>query len=281
MNFHHLEKPFPIWSHEALPLQNSISTEQQTPLLWNSRIVRNVTEPSLIPYLPDKQNGTAIIICPGGAFQFLMIDKEGTDVANWLTSYGITAFVLKYRLAPTPIDDSKFVSDFEASNFDLSRIRSYIDNSYADGIQAISTIKQKALDFRIDRSRVGIIGFSAGAAVAVNSVFNLDMANCPNFIGAIYGGPPEIANIPSHAPSLFIAYANDDSLAGKTCLDLFQAWKRSKRSVEVHAYSRGGHGFGLLKQGLPSDNWADSFISWLKDEGFIPSNELRTSLRKA
>jgi predicted esterase len=201
-----------------------------------------------------------------------MIDKEGTDVANWLTSYGITAFVLKYRLAPTPIDDSKFISDFESSNFDLSRIRTYIDNSYADGIQAISIIKQKALDFKIDKSRIGMIGFSAGAMVAVNSVFNPDIANCPNFLGAIYGGYPEITTIPAHAPPLFIAYANDDDLAGNTCLDLFQAWKRSKRSVEVHAYSRGGHGFGLIKQGLPCDNWTDSFISWLKHEDFIPMN---------
>jgi acetyl esterase/lipase len=273
MNIHQLEQPFPIWPREAPPPQNSISTEQQTPLLWNSRIVRNVTEPSLIPYWPNEQNGTAIIICPGGAFQFLMIDKEGTEVANWLTSYGITAFILKYRLAPTAIDDAKFVSNFESSNFDLSKIGAHIETSYTDGIQAVATLKRKALDFKIDRSRVGMIGFSAGAAIAVHSVFNTEIANCPDFIGAIYGGPPEITNIPSHAPPLFMAYANDDGLAGNTCLDLFQAWKRSKRSVEVHAYSKGGHGFGLIKQGLPCDNWADSFISWLKNEGFIPMNE--------
>ncbi len=273
MNIQPLEKPFPIWPQEASLPQNSISTEQQTPLLWNSKIVRNVTEASLIPYWPEKQNGTAIIVCPGGAFQFLMIDKEGTDVANWLTSYGITAFVLKYRLAPTPRDDAKFVSDFESSNFDLSTIKTHIDNSYADGIQAISTLKQKAFDFNLDKSKIGMIGFSAGAMVAVHSAFNPDRATCPSFLGAIYGGYPGITDVPAHAPPLFMAYANDDDLAGNTCLDLFLAWKRSKQSAEVHAYARGGHGFGLIKQGLPCDNWASSFIAWLTHEGFVPANE--------
>ena len=268
MNAYHLEKSFPIWPYKVSPAQDSASTEQQSPLLWNSRIVRNVTEPSIIPFLPDKPNGAAIIVCPGGVFQFLMIEKEGTDVAKWLTLHGITAFVLKYRLAPTDVDDSKFVSDFESSNFDLNGIGKHIDNSYADGMQAMSIVKQRAVDYGIDRSRIGMMGFSAGAAVAVSSVFNSDMANGPNFLAAIYGGPPEIGNIPSHAPPLFIAYANDDSLAGETCLDLYQAWRKSKRSVEVHAYSKGGHGFGLIKQRLPCDNWSDSFILWLTNEGF-------------
>jgi acetyl esterase/lipase len=246
------------------------SSEQQTPLLWNSRIARNVTEPSLTPYFPAEQNGAAIIICPGGAFQFLMIDKEGTDIAEWLTSYGITAFVLKYRLAPTPLDDSQFISEFESSNFDLSRIRKHIKNSFADGIQAISLVRQKASEFKIDRSRIGMIGFSAGAAVAVNSVFSSDVVGGPNYLGAIYGAPPELMDIPSHSPPLFIACANDDDIVGNTCSNLFQAWKKSKRSVEIHAYSKGGHGFGIIKQGLPCDCWTESFISWLKNEAFIP-----------
>src|SRR5512139_2135346 len=137
MDIHQLGEPFPIWPNMALSSRTSSLSEQQTPLLWNSQIVRNVSEPSLIPFLPDKQTGPAIIICPGGVFQFLMIDKEGTDIARWLTSYGVTAFVLKYRLAPTPTDDSQFISDFESSSFDLSRLQSYINNAYTDGVQAI------------------------------------------------------------------------------------------------------------------------------------------------
>ena len=270
MDIHHLENPFPIWSNTASFPQTSLASEQQTPLLWNQRIVRNVTEPSLIPCFPTEQNGAAIIICPGGAFQFLMIDKEGMDIAKWLTSYGITAFVLKYRLAPTPIDDAQFVSEFESSNFDLSRIRKHIHNSFADGAQALSIVRQKASEFSIDRSKIGMIGFSAGAAVAVNSIFGPNVGDGPDYLGAIYGGPPERLNVPPHAPPLFIACANDDDLAGDTCLDLFQAWKKSKRSVEIHAYSEGGHGFGILQQGLPCDHWTDSFIAWLKNEGIIP-----------
>ena len=148
MDTHHLGEPFPIWLNMAS--SSPTSPEQHTPLLWNQQIVRNVTEPSLTPCFPTEQNGAAIIICPGGAFQFLMIDKEGIEIAKWLTSYGITAFILKYRLAPTPIDDSQFASDFESSNFDLSRIRKHISNSFTDGVQAISLVRQKALEFKID-----------------------------------------------------------------------------------------------------------------------------------
>ncbi len=273
MDIYHLGEPFPIWPNRVSSLQASSSSEQQTPLLWNSRIVRNVTEACLIPYFPTERNGAAVIICPGGVFQFLMIDKEGMDIAKWLTSYGITAFILKYRLAPTPVDDSQFISEFESSNFDLSRISEHINNSFADGVQAVSMIRQKALEFKIDRSRIGMIGFSAGAAVAVNSVFSSDVINCPDYLGAIYGAPPEIlTDVPAHAPPLFIVCANDDGLAGNTCLDLFQAWKKSKRPVELHAYSKGGHGFGVIRQGLPCDSWTESFIAWLKNEGFIPAD---------
>ena len=268
MDTHHLGEPFPIWLNMAS--SSPTFPEQHTPLLWNQQIVRNVTEPSLTPCFPTEQNGAAIIICPGGAFQFLMIDKEGIEIAKWLTSYGITAFILKYRLAPTPIDDSQFASDFESSNFDLSRIRKHISNSFTDGVQAISLVRQKALEFKIDRSRIGIIGFSAGAAVAVHSIFGPDAGDGPDYLGAIYGAPPERINVPPHAPPLFIACANDDDIVGTTCLDLFQAWKQAKRSVEIHAYSQGGHGFGILQQGLPCDHWTDSFIAWLKSEEVIP-----------
>ncbi len=268
MNIHRLGEPFPIWPTTASARQASLASEQQTPLLWNQRIVRNVTEPSLIPCFPTEQNGAAIIICPGGAFQFLMIDKEGMDIAKWLTSYGITAFVLKYRLAPTPIDDAQFVAEFESSNFDLGKIRKHINNSFADGVQALSIVRQKASEFNIDASKIGMIGFSAGAAVAVNSIFSSEVNGMPNYLGAIYGGPLKRINVPPDAPPLFIACANDDDIVGATCLDLFRAWKKAKRSVEIHAYSQGGHGFGILQQGLPCDHWTESFTAWLKNEGF-------------
>ncbi len=268
MNIHRLEEPFPIWPTTVSSPKASSDSEQQTPLLWNQRIVRNVTEPSLIPCFPTEQNGAAIIICPGGAFQFLMIDKEGMDIAKWLTSYGITAFVLKYRLAPTPIDDAQFISEFESSNFDLSRIRRHINNSFEDEIQVLSIVTQKALEFNIDRSKIGIIGFSAGAAIAVNSIFNAGVNAGPDYLGALYGGALERINAPPDAPHLFIACANDDDIVGTTCLDLFRAWKEAKRSVEIHAYAQGGHGFGILQQGLPCDRWTESFTAWLKNEGF-------------
>jgi acetyl esterase/lipase len=271
MNIHNLKQPFVIWPDSQLT-EKIVSAEQQTPMLWNSRIIRNVTVPSLIPYIPEKQNGTTIIICPGGAFQFLMIDKEGTDIAEWLNSFGITAFILKYRLVPTPIDDMKFKSDFESTGIGHIKIKKHIRNSCADGIQAMSIIKQRALEYNIDRNMIGMMGFSAGAMVAVSSVFG-SKNSCPNFIGAIYGAPMVLSKVPSYAPPLFIAYANDDDLVESTCLDLLRAWRRIQRPVEAHAYSQGGHGFGLIKQGLPCDSWADNFITWLKSEKYISNKQ--------
>jgi acetyl esterase/lipase len=268
----HPRKPLAIWP-DTIPLgEGRASGEQQSPLLYESKIVRNVTEPSITPYIPEQPNGTAVVVCPGGAFQFLMIEKEGAHVAEWLTSYGITAFVLKYRLAPTPVDDSEFVSDFESSNFDLSGLDGYIKESYEDGRQAISVIRQGALDYGIDRSKIGIIGFSAGAAVAVSSVFNSVTDSIPAFVGAIYGAPLEMVTAPSQSPPLFVAYANDDNLALDACTSLYRSWRESESTVEVHAYSKGGHGFGLVKQGLTSDNWPDAFISWLKSEKLVTTS---------
>ncbi|MEJ2426510.1 MAG: alpha/beta hydrolase [Candidatus Thiodiazotropha sp.] len=268
----HTRKPFAIWPNKKLLGGGSVSSEQHSPLLYECKIVRNVTEPSITPYLPEQPNGPAVVVCPGGAFQFLMIEKEGTSIAEWLISNGITAFVLKYRLAPTPVEDAKFVSDFTSSNFDLNGLEVYIKESYDDGRQAISVIRQRALDYGIDQSKIGIIGFSAGAAGAVSSVFNSVTDSIPAFVGAIYGAPPEMVTIPSQSPPLFVAYANDDNLAFDTCTSLYQSWRESESTVEIHAYSKGGHGFGLFKQGLTSDNWPDAFISWLKSEKLVTTN---------
>jgi dienelactone hydrolase len=124
-----------------------------------------------------------------------------------------------------------------------------------------------------------MIGFSAGALVAVATVLDPDAGRRPDFIGAIYGGLPESRDAPADAPPLFVAYANDDDLAREPCPRLQEAWLRAKRPVELHAYAAGGHGFGLIRQGLPSDGWADSFISWLRHWGFIPAGQAEISAR--
>jgi acetyl esterase/lipase len=264
-------EPFPIWPHPEPESAGHPQPEQTTPLMWENRIVRNVCVPTLVPHVPETPNGTAVIVCPGGVFQFLMIDTEGNDVARWLAAQGITAFVLKYRLAPTPPDDDAFRSQFESSNFDIRRLTSHIRNACRDGRQAVESVRRQSKNFSLREDRIGIVGFSAGAAVAVNSAIGADPVRRPNFVGAVYGAPPEMGEVPENAPPLFMAYTENDELAGPTCRVLRDAWKRSGRPLEVHAYAEGGHGFGIVKQGLPSDEWTEHFIAWLRQTGFLPA----------
>lgn len=244
------------------------ATEQQTPMLWNSRIVRNVSVPTLTPYLPARPNGASMIVCPGGAFQFLMVDKEGSEIASWLNSFGLTVFVLHYRLAPTPRDDDEFVTAFQASSFDISTLGPDIECAKADGRQAVAAVRSRAREFNLDPAKIGIMGFSAGATVAVNTVLKPRIGSRPDFVAAIYGGYIERVRVPG-APPLFVAFANDDDLARDLALRLHRAWVMSKRPVDLHAYSAGGHGFGLNRQGLPADDWADAFVSWLRHQGLV------------
>lgn len=264
-------EPFSIWPATQLSIPGVPSIEQQTPLLWGTKIIRNVTDPVLIPFYPTKPNGTAVIICPGGAFRYLMIEKEGTAVAHWLNAYGVTAFVLKYRLAPTPYDDSAFHSMVESLNGDFETIEPYIKHAIEDGQRAVSILKQQSRELGIDQERIGIIGFSAGGAISVYSALSQDPLKSPHFLAAIYGAPPlGSGRIPANAPPLFLAQANDDNIVGNLGIELFLAWSTSKSSVEFHAYAKGGHGFGIAQQGLPCDNWTEDFISWLKHEGYLP-----------
>lgn len=253
--------------------------ELNTPRLGNSRIVRNVTRPTLTPFLPDPAlaTGTAVIVCPGGGFQFLMVDKEGSDIAHWLNDRGVAAFVLKYRLIPTPQNDEDFKIEVEnrrnpALNHDRFReqVRQISPLAVADGQQAMRIVRERADRWGIDAQRIGIMGFSAGGAVAAGVATQYDKVSRPNFVAPIYGarldGPP----VPPDAPPLFIAVANDDTVASTACVSLYSTWKDAGRSVELHVYDKGGHGFGLQKQGLPADHWIDRFGEWLQAQGFLP-----------
>src|SRR5262249_42811810 len=174
-----------VWP-DGLPDQgprHGIGKELGRPLWEDSPLVRNVSEPVLIPFLPEPSMaaGTGIVVCPGGGFHFLMIDKEGSHVARWLNERGVAAFVLKYRLVPTPDDDDAFVE--QASN--LKQRRAQIEQvrpaAIADGLQALRIIRREAPRWGIERDRLGILGFSAGGAVAAGAATRYDRDSRPNF----------------------------------------------------------------------------------------------------
>ena len=249
----HPPAPISVWEKGA-PNQSASRDsihECEGPMLWESLSIRNVTEPTLIPVYPDPAlaNGSAMIICPGGGFHFLMINKEGMEVAHWLLQMGITCFVLKYRLIPTPQDDALFTKVAFSLDERQEEIKRHTPLGIDDGRQAIRLLRSRASELGIRKDKIGIVGFSAGAAVAAGTALNADAESRPNYLGVIYAAPREKEAVPTDAPPLFIAYANDDEIVGSGAFQLFSWWKLAHVRAEMHAYSRGGHGFWHGKAG--------------------------------
>ncbi|HLZ59552.1 MAG TPA: alpha/beta hydrolase [Ktedonosporobacter sp.] len=234
-------------------------------------ITRNVTQPTLTAYLPDPSiaNGTAVVICPGGGHHMLSMDSEGTDVADWLNARGVAAFVLKYRLIPTPERDE----DFGAQMQQVGRVSDapmWKHNPIAvmDGIRAMRLVRARAAEWGINAERIGIVGFSAGGAVALGAATQYDSESRPNFAALIYTALWQELEIPADAPPVFLLIANDDPLIKNGSIPIYTAWKNANISVELHIYAKGSHGFGMKKQGLPTDHWIERFSEWLQSQGF-------------
>ena len=242
---------------------------------WNEEVVTNVTSPTLTVYkpAPGTSNGSAIVICPGGGFIALSINSEGIDVANWLTARGVTAFVLKYRLAHT---DGDATEQFRALFADKKKfgdmLAKIVPLSIADGLTAVVYVRKHASDWGISADRVGIIGFSAGGTVAAAEALRYAPEGRPAFVAPIYAAASFLKDsaVPADAPPIFIAAATDDQL-GLTMdsVDLYDRWIGAHRSAELHIYAQGGHGFGMRKQQLPSDEWIDRFGEWLQSQGWL------------
>lgn len=264
----------PIWPGVAPGSEGWKQTEQSIPAPGGGTLVRNVTKPTLTVFLPAAGggNGTAVIVCPGGAFHMLSWDSEGTQVAQWLSARGVTAFVLKYRLVDTGPTQADFQGKMKAMFEELTHLAGDEQPSFvkaieplasADGLQAMRVVRQRAAEWHIDPHRIGILGFSAGATVANDVALHYDAASRPDFFGSIY--PPLWGEpvVPKDAPPLFVAAANDDPLIGMGAYRIAELWKKSGHSVEAHFYAKGGHGFGMRQQQLPIDHWIDRFGEWL------------------
>lgn len=232
-------------------------------------LLRNVTSPTLTAYLPDpgEATGTAVIVAPGGAYIMLAIEHEGAEVARWLAARGVAAFVLKYRTAPMPSTDAGFkaMRDRQMREPELLGpiIEAQAPISTADGRAAVRLLRTRAAEWNLDPHRIGILGFSAGGGVATGTATEYDADERPDFAALIYGaGTPE--KIPDDAPPLFILAAADDPVVPAIhSKELFSRWHAAGHSAELHLYATGGHGFGMLEQGLPSDRWIEMFYEWL------------------
>lgn len=272
------QKVIPIYSGKAPGSERwTWSEAEMYSPMWQTRVVYNVSLPTLTAYLPPARNanGTAVIVCPGGAFHALSIDSEGIDVAKWLNAKGVAAFVLKYRLVKSETDDPvKEVSAKMASGkkFDED-VAALIPLAIADGLQAMQYVRGHAAEYQVDPARIGIMGFSAGGTVAAGVVFNGKEEQRPDFVAPIYAYIPSSLKekaVPDDAPPIFIAAATDDNLGlAPHSVQLYEKWLEAHKPAELHMYSRGGHGFGMRKNFYPSDDWIERFGEWLQTQGLL------------
>jgi len=242
---------------------------------WKTKVAYNVSRPTLTVFTPDsiQSTGTAIIICPGGAFHALSINSEGYDVANWLVKKGVTCFVLKYRLAHSVTTDpvAEVMGKWGKKEFDDEN-KAVIPLAIADGRTAIAYVREHASAYGILADQIGMIGFSAGGTVTAGCSFNYSPANKPNFVAPIYAYYPDsmMNKVPPDAPPIFIAAATDDGLQlAPHSLSIYEHWVTAKRPAELHLYAQGNHGFGMRVQHLPSDTWIDRYGDWLRINGYL------------
>ena len=239
---------------------------------WNTKAVYNVTEPTITAYLPPYYlaTGTAVIIAPGGGYHILSIDSEGVELAKWLNSKGIAAFVLKYRLTQLQTDDPvKEIMTKKTVEEDATMVAPL---ALADGLSAVKYVREHAEEFDIHPDKIGFMGFSAGGCLTLNVAKNATAETRPNFIAPIYPWNVGIIgeSIPKDTTPVFIAVAADDPLQLMPfSLETYQKWVAAGHPAELHIYEQGGHGFGMRTKNLPSDTWYERFGDWLHMQGYL------------
>lgn len=233
----------------------------------------NVSRPTLTVYPapPETRSGAAVLICPGGGYYILAMKHEGTQVAEWLNSLGVTAAVLKYRVPAPPGEPAH-------------------RRPLLDAQRAMSLLRARAGDWGLDPRRLGVLGFSAGGHLAAWLLCEGDRRtpgypvgthepSCrPDFGILIYPAYLAAAERQRERPVLrpeqkpgpvFLVHAADDKLGPENSLEFFLALKQAGVPAELHVFQQGGHGFGMLRRGLPVHDWPARCAEWLRANGWL------------
>jgi acetyl esterase/lipase len=272
-----------VWPGKAPGSEQDTRKEVMTasPFTEGAHIVRNVTTPTLTIFQPKAGNstGSAVLICPGGGFRMLSIDMEGYEVADWFAQRGVTAFVLKYRVAATPAADADFLPPNASMEEIMKRATEPLPAgqvllSISDGVQALKVVRENAAKYGFRADRVIALGFSAGGAVVTGTASSAGPSDRPNYVASIYGAfHPEMTSPPKGAPPFFLTLAEDDPLVQEMVLHLFASLRDQGAQPELHVYRSGGHGFSMRELGT-SDHWLEEMWWWMQSFGLTQKEGL-------
>lgn len=272
-------QPFRLWPAAAPGEKENIGEERDLTkdsdgMIAGRRLIRlgNVSQPTLTVYpaAADQRTGSAVLVCPGGAYHILALDLEGTEVCEWLNSIGVTAALLKYRV-PRRTGVEKHAPALQ------------------DAQRAMSLLRTRAKEWSVDPDRIGVMGFSAGghlsAALSTAAQRTYDRVDAsddasfrPTFAGLIYPGyltvkeandkvAPELT-LSSNTPPTFLLITQDDPVRMENALYYAAELQRHKVSLELHVYPKGGHGYGLRRTKDPVTTWTDRMTDWMRAHGW-------------
>lgn len=258
---------FPLWPEGKIPMYQDVGPETVKPTTDDIVRFTNVSVPTVTFVKADSESLTpAVLICPGGGYSHLAWGHEGVETAQWFRKRGISSFILKYRCPGRR------------------------DAAFADAQRAISCIRANAINFNVDPTRIGVIGYSAGANLAVRISTNhakrgyepvdvTDKASCrPDWAMVIYPwdliegqenssvGVPKLQpcfRVDKTIPTTFIVQSQDDPCKVQNSIAYYTALTQAGIKAEMHLFSTGGHGYGMREKGNPTDCWTVLAEAWL------------------
>src|SRR5262245_32086474 len=254
---------------------------KQVEVTESTRMLTNVTKPSVTVYQPakEKDTGAAVLICPGGGYWNLYWELEGEEVATWLNALGGTGIILKYRVPRRP-DEVKG----EPARRPLQ-----------DAQRAVRLVRSRAKEWGIDPERIGLVGFSAGGHLAIATATSFEkrtydaqddidkISSRPTFAILAYTGylkakdKDELApglSIPKGTPPVFLVHGGDDLISNpEHSVFMYLALKRANVPAELHVYGSTAHDFGIRQGDRPYGAWTRACADWMRHQGFLKSSD--------